>query len=122
MVTRQEAQSKFNEYHETQGSHDKVYSEMNERVGAAAVINPHFMDGETTCRHQSKRLPYNSTICAAEATAITLALTYNQYMGPVHRDVGVYSDSMSCLQPIEGEDTENPFICNIMNLLWLLSD
>ena len=29
---------------------------------------------------------------------------------------------MSCLQAIEGEDTENPFICHIMNLLWLLSD
>ena len=29
---------------------------------------------------------------------------------------------MSCLQAIEGEDAENPFICHIMNLLWLLSD
>ena len=43
-------------------------------------------------------------------------------MGPVHHDVVVYSDSMSCLQAIEGEDTENPLICHIMNLLWLLSD
>ena len=95
---------------------------MNERVGAAAVINRHFLDGETTCRHLSKRLPDNNTIFAAEATAITLALNYYQYMGPVHHDVVVYSDSMSCLQAIEGEDTENPFICHIMNLLWLLSD
>ena len=29
---------------------------------------------------------------------------------------------MSCLQAIQDEDTENPFICHIMNLLWLLSD
>ena len=29
---------------------------------------------------------------------------------------------MSCLQAIEGEDTDNPFICLIMNLLWSLSD
>ena len=29
---------------------------------------------------------------------------------------------MSCLQAIGGEDTENPFICHIINLLWLLSD
>ena len=29
---------------------------------------------------------------------------------------------MSCLQAIEAEDTENPFICHIMNLLWSLSD
>ena len=30
--------------------------------------------------------------------------------------------TMSCLQAIEGEDTENPFICHTMNLLWLLCD
>ena len=94
----------------------------NERVGAAAVINRHFQNGETTCRQLSKRLPDNSTIFAAEATAISLALNYYQHMGPVHHDVVVYSDSMSCLQAIEGEDTENPFICHIMNLLWSLSD
>ena len=45
-----------------------------------------------------------------------------KHMGPVHHDVIVYPDSMSCLQAIEGEDTENPFICHIMNLLWSLSD
>ena len=49
-------------------------------------------------------------------------LNYYQHMGPVHHDVVVYSDSMSCLQATEGEDTENPFICHIMNLLWSLSD
>ena len=43
-------------------------------------------------------------------------------MGPVHHDVVVYSDSMSCLQAIEGEGTKNPFICHILNLLWSLSD
>ena len=42
-------------------------------------------------------------------------------MDPVHYDVVVYSDSMSCLQAVEGEDTENPFIYHIMNLLLLLS-
>ena len=125
MISRQEAQSKFNEYRIAQGSHDDVYtdgSKMNERVGAAAFINRHFQDGETTCRQLSKRLPDNSTIFAAEATAIILALHYYRHVGPVHHDVVVYSDSMSCLQAIEGEDTENPFICHIMNLLWLLRD
>ena len=92
------------------------------RVGAAAIINRHFQDGETSCGQLSKRLPDNSTIFAAEATAITLALNYYRHMGPVHHDVVVYSDSMSCLQAIEDEDTENPFICHIMNLLLLLSD
>ena len=125
MISGQEAQARFNEFREAQGSHDEVYtdgSKMNEKVGAAAVINRHFQNGETTCRRLSKRLPDNSTIFAAEATAISLALNYYQHMGPVHHDVVVYSDSMSCLQAIEGEDTENPFICHIMNLLWSLSD
>ena len=104
MISR-EAQDKFNEYHEAQGSHGEVYtdgSKMNERVGAAAVINRHIRDGETTCHNLSKRLPDNSTILAAEATAITLALNYYRHMGPVHHDVVVYSDPMSCLQAIKG--------------------
>ena len=125
MISGQEAQAKFNEYRKAQGSHDEVYtdgSKMNERVGAAAVIKRHFQNGETTCHQLSKRLPDNSTTFAAEATAISLALNYYQHMGPVHHDVVVYSDSMSCLQAIEGKDTENPFICHIMNLLWSLSD
>ena len=112
---KEEAQAKLNEYHEAQGSHD-------ERVGAAAVINCHFQDGETTCRQLSKRLPDNSTIFAGEATAITLALNYYRHMGQIHHDVVVYSDTISCLRAIEGEDTENPFICHIMNLVWLLSN
>ena len=95
---------------------------MNERVGTAAVVNRHFQNCETTCRHLSKRMTDNSTIFAAEATAITLALEYYLHMDPVHHDVVVYTDSMSCLQAIEGEDTENPLICHILNPLWLLSD
>ena len=90
-------------------------------VGAGVVINCHFQNGETTCRQLSKRLPDNSTIFAAEATAITLVLNYYRHMGPVHHDVVVYSDSMSCLHAIEGEDTKYSFICHIMNLLWSLS-
>ena len=84
-------------------------------------MNEWGQNGETTCRQLSKRLPDNSTIFTAEATAITLALNYYQHMGPFHHDIVVYSDSMSCLQAIESEDTENPFICHIMNLLWSLS-
>ena len=47
------------------------------------------------------------TIFAAEASAISLALIYYHHMSPVHHHVVVYSDSMSCLQAMEGEDTEN---------------
>ena len=86
-------------------------------MGAAAVINRQFQNGETTCRQLSKRLPNNNTIFAAEATAITLALNYYRHMDPVQHDVVSYSDSKSCLQAIEGEDTDNPLICQIMNLI-----
>ena len=125
MITREEALTKFHEYQNDLGPHDKVCtdgSKINERVGAATVINRHLQNGETTCRQLSKRLPNNSTIFAAEATTITLALEYYQYMDPIKHDVVVYSDSMSCLQTIEGEDTENPLTCHIMNLLWALSN
>ena len=125
MISRQEAQSRFNEYREVKGSQYEFYtdgSKMNGRVGAAAVINRHFQNGETTCRQVSKRLPDNSTIFAAEAIAISLALNYYRHMGLVHHDVVIYSESMSCLQAIEGEGIEKPFICHIMSLLWLLSD
>ena len=43
MITRQEAQAKFNEYHETQGSHDEVYtdgSKMNESGGTSSHQPP----------------------------------------------------------------------------------
>ena len=59
---------------------------------------------------------------AAEATAITLALNYHRHMDPVQHDVVIYSDSMSCWQTIESEDTDNPLICQVMNLLWALKD
>ena len=97
-------------------------SKIDERVGEAAVIIRHFQNGETICHQLSKRLPNDSTIFADEATAITLALNYYRHMNPVQHDVLIYSDSMFCFQSIEDEDTHNPLICQIMNLLWALSD
>ena len=69
-----------------------------------------------------KRLPDNSTIFAAEGTAIQMALEYYSAMPAVQHDVVIFSDSMSCLQAIDGEDTEHPLICHVMNLLWRLHD
>ena len=95
----------------------------NEREsGDSGGHQPPFPEWWDNLPPTAQRLPDNSTIFTAEATAISLALNYCQHMGPVHHDVVVYSDSMSCLQAIEGEDTENPFICHITNLLWSLSD
>ena len=39
MISRKEAQAKFNEYHDAQGSHDEVYndgSKMNESGGSSS--------------------------------------------------------------------------------------
>ena len=101
MIRREEAQAKFREYRDAQGPHDEVYtdgSKIDKRVGATAVIKRHFQNGETTCRQLSKRLPNNSTILAAEAKAITLAMNHYRHMDPVQHDVVIYSDSMSFRQ------------------------
>ena len=51
-----------------------------------------------------------------------LSLDYYNAMPAVRHDVVIYSDSLSCLQAIQGEDTEHPLLCRIMNLLWKLND
>ena len=53
MITREEAQVKFREYHDAQGPHDEVYtdgSKIDERVGAAVVINRQSAHGSCTAR------------------------------------------------------------------------
>ena len=123
-ISSSHAKAKFQEYLDEQGNHDEVYtdgSKINAKVGAAAVIKRLFQDGKTT-RNLSKRLPDGSSIFSAEATAIILALDYYNAMPAVRHDVVIYSDSLSCLQAIQGEDTEHPLMCRIMNLLWKLSD
>ena len=71
--------------------------------------------------HQYNYLP-DSTIIAAEAIAVSFALYYYRYMGPDHHSAVFYRDTMPLVQAIRSEDAENPFICHIMNLLWLLND
>ena len=102
---------------------------MNEKVGTVGVINCYFQHNETICRHLSKRLPDNSTIFAAEANMtiikhwrITKCLIVVWFVYTFHHDVVVCSDTLPCLQTIAGEGTENPFICNIVIRLWLMSD
>ena len=95
-------------------------SEKGEAWDGAILLLPwglHFQNGETTYRHLYRRLLYNSTIFAVEATAFTLTQNYHEHMGPVHRNSVVYDGSMPCLEAIECDDTENHFICQVINLL-----
>ena len=71
MISRQEAQAKFSEYHEAQGSHDEVYtdcSKMKERLGAAAVINCYF---SRMVRQPATNCPKD---CQTTASALQLRL------------------------------------------------
>ena len=125
MITRQEAQVKFNEYRQNSMITPWIlhWWLQNERmIRGATIINCHFQSGETTCQQLSERLPDNSASFAAEATAITLAQSYYWHMGLIHHRVVVNFESMSCLQAIDSEDTENPFIRHIiyLKLLWLV--
>ena len=48
MIASEEAQANISEYRNVQGPHGEVYtdrSKINEKVGAAAVINRHFQNG-----------------------------------------------------------------------------
>ena len=137
MIPRQEAQANFDGYRETQeGSQDEVYNDGSKLREWMGVINHHFKNGATTTRQLSKRLTENSTIFAAEDTAISLALNYCWYMVPVHHNVVVCTDSMpyliqsihvahwgkpgwsgSCSVPEAGWEGLGHFICQQEKLL-----
>ena len=106
------------------GKHDEVYtdgSKMGEKVAAAAHISRNLAD-ETIFRDRTIRLPDGSSIFSAESIGIILALEYYNVMERVSHDVVIYSDSMSCLQAIDNEDTNQPLICRILNLLESLAE
>ena len=94
MISREEAHAKLNEYCETQWSHNELYtdgSRMNEILGkqqSCTAISRMVRQPADTC---PKICQDTSTIFAAEATIITVALHYNRHMGPVHHDVLMYS-------------------------------
>ena len=125
MISGQEAQAKFNEFRETQGSHDEVYtdgSKMNEKMGAAAVINRHFQNGVTTCHQLSKKTArQHHHICS---------WGYRHQSGtellPTHGPSPSRCGSLLWLNVLFagnwGWRHREPFICHIMNLLWSLSD
>ena len=108
IISRQEAQAKFIRYHEITRWSLHWWLQTELESGGSGSHNCHFQNGETVCCHLTKRLSDNSTIFAAEATAITLALNHYRHMGPVHHVIVVYFDSVSCLQVINAKDTEKP--------------
>lgn len=125
MISASEAQAKFKEYKLTQGIHDEVYtdgSKMDDKVGAAAIIKHRLSNGEIITRTRSKRLHDNSTVFSAEATAIMLALEYYATQPALNHDVIIYSDSMSCLQDIESEESNHPLTCRLVDLLHRVYD
>ena len=52
-------------------------------------------------------------------SVIPLTQDYNRNTSPFQHNIVVYWHLMSCLQAIEGKGTDNPLICQIMNLWWL---
>ena len=73
--------SKRNCYPDRANSHSsRVWEIVPIVAGAADIINWHFQNGEATCRQLSKRLQNNSIIFAAEASAITLALSCYRHL------------------------------------------
>ena len=106
LITRQEAQAKFNEYHEAQGSHDEVYtdgSKMNERVGGSGSHQPPFPGWRNNLPPPVQKTARQQHHLCCWGYSHLPGTEHYHYMGPVHHNVVVYSDSMSCLQAIEGE-------------------
>ena len=122
MTSGQEAQAKFNEFREAKGSHDEVYtdgSKMNESGGS--------------CGHQPPFPKWwdnlSPTVQKTSAPSLQLRLQPSVWHWTITntwaQSITMWWSTLtqcSCLQAIEGEDTENLLICHIMNLLWSLSD
>jgi ribonuclease HI len=63
--------------------------------------------------NRSCRLPNNSSIFSAEASAILLAVDIIK--STTDNKFAIFSDSLSCLQAIQNKRWDNPIILNILN-------
>ena len=84
-----------------------------DEVVAAAVI---LLSEEN---NQAFRLPNGSSVYTAEAFAIQKALQFISN-DPIQSNAVIFTDSLSCLQAIQGYETRNPVICDILNLLHII--
>ena len=101
--------NKFLEVKEQYYTHQEIYtdgSKDGEKVASAAIL-----DGEL----YQFRLPNNSSIFTAELKAIDLAL--NHIEQDAYWRYIIYTDSLSAMQALEGETTDNPIIVSLLEKL-----
>ena len=101
--------NKFLEVKEKYYTHEEIYTDGSKdgsKVASAAVL-----DGEL----YQFRLPNNSSIFSAELKAIDLAL--NHIEQDAYWRYIIYTDSLSVMQALEGEKTDNPLIVSLLEKL-----
>ena len=101
--------NKFLEVKEQYYTHEEIYtdgSKDGEKVASAAIL-----DGEL----YQFRLPNNSSIFSAELKAIDLAL--NHIEQDAYWRYIIYTDSLSVMQALEGEKTDNPLVVSLLEKL-----
>ena len=106
--------NKFLEVKEQYYTHEEIYtdgSKDGDKVASAAIL-----DGEL----YQFRLPNNSSIFTAELKAIDLAL--NHIEQDAYWRYIIYTDSLSVMQALEGEKTDNPLIVSLLEKLSRLCD
>ena len=106
--------NKFLEVKAQYYTHQEIYtddSKDGEKVASAATL-----DGEL----YQFRLPNNSSIFSSEHKAIDLAL--NHIEQDAYWRYIIYTDSLSVMQALEGEKTDNPLIVSLLEKLSKLCD
>ena len=101
--------TKFLEVKEQYYTHEEIYtdgSKDGEKVASAAIL-----DGEL----YQFRLLNNSSIFSAELKAIDLALSHIEQ--DAYWRYIIYTDSLSAMQALEGEKTDNPLIVSRLEKL-----
>ena len=97
--------NKLLEVKEQYYTHEEIYtdgSKDGDKVASAAIL-----DGE----FYQFRLPNNSSVFSAELKAIDLAL--NHIEQDAYWRYIIYTDSLSAMQVLEGEITDNPLIVSL---------
>jgi len=80
-------------------------SKAGDKVAAGAIVAGHFL---------VRRLPDKASVYSAELTAITMAIEFIVDSSKVC--FIIYSDSLSCLQSLEGHHMKNPLLQNVIQL------